>query len=63
MGVNGCEWAWMGLYGCGGVRAHGGTEKQGKQRYKWVGRVGFWGMHGREISQQNTYYVRLDING
>ena len=63
MGVNGREWAWMGLYGCDGVRAHGGTVKQGKQRHKWVGRVGFWGMYGREISRQNTYYVCLDING
>ena len=62
-GVNGRGWAWMGLYGCDGVRAHGGTGKQGKQRHKWVGRVGFWVMHGREISRQNTYYVRLDING
>ena len=25
-GVNGRGWAWMGLYGCDGVRAHGGTE-------------------------------------
>ena len=39
MGLTGCKWVLMGLDGCVGVQGHGGTQKQGKKRHKWLFRT------------------------